>query len=157
MSEPLVTQAQLEGLLRRLRAIEECVGRTEVRESPGYATSTYTPTLQGGTTGGTTTYTFQSGKYTRQGNQITVSGQVAWSAATGTGEARISLPFAPVGGNSSGGVYVVGVTFANSAPEVLIGAGAYFTLGSPLTNAAIGVVQMEAAGNIIYTVTYFVA
>lgn len=118
---------------------------------------TYTPTYQGGTTGGTTTYTFQNGKWTRQGNQITVIGQVAWSAATGTGEARFSLPFAPVGGNSSGSVYVTNVTFANSAPEVLIGAGAYFTLGSPLTNAAIGVVQMEAAGNVTFQVTYFIA
>jgi hypothetical protein len=124
---------------------------------PQMEQGTYTPTYQGGTLAGTTTHTFQSGKWSRQGNQITVIGQVAWSAATGTGEARISLPFAPVGGNSSGSVYVTGVTFANSAPQMLIGAGAYFTLGSPLTNAAIAVVQMEAAGNVTFQVTYFVA
>jgi hypothetical protein len=122
-----------------------------------YATGTYTPTYQGGTTGGTTTYTFQDAAWTRIGNVIVVRGQVAWSAATGTGTARISLPIVANGGNFAGACVLNGVTFANSAPEVQITAGdLFFILRSPLTNAAPTDVAIEAAGNVIWTLTYFV-
>ena len=121
-----------------------------------YKKSTYTPTYLGGTTAGVTTYTFQNAAWTRKGNEITVRGQVVWTAATGTGNAQISLPFAPGTGNFAGSLYLSGVTFANSAPELLTSAGnTFFTMGSPLTNAAPTIVAIEAAGNITFTVTYF--
>lgn len=147
MSDDLADQR----LARRIAAL--LPGLRFVQQEQG----TYTPTYLGGTTAGTTTYTFQSGKYTRVGNLVTVIGQINWSAATGTGEARFSLPFAPVGGNSSGSVYLSAVTFANNTPGILLGVGAHFTLTSPLTNAAGGIVQVEAVGALVWQVTYFIA
>lgn len=59
-----------------------------------YTEGTWTPTLVGETTAGTTTYASQVGFYTRIGNMVTVWGRVAISAATGTGNMLFgSLPF----------------------------------------------------------------
>lgn len=117
---------------------------------------TYAPTYLGGTTPGTTTYSLQDAAWVRLGNIIVVRGQVVWTNATGTGNAQISLPSAPGSGNFTGSLYLSAVTFANSAPELLASAGnAFFTMGSPLTNAAPTVVAIEAAGNITFEVAYF--
>ena len=59
-----------------------------------YSTGTFVPTMVGGTVAGATTYTVQQGYYTRIGNQVTVWGYVAGTAATGTGDALFgALPF----------------------------------------------------------------
>ena len=59
-----------------------------------YEEGTFTPTAVGGTTTGTTTYTFQYGYYTKIGRQVNLTILVAWSALTGTGNLRIgNLPF----------------------------------------------------------------
>lgn len=55
---------------------------------------TFTPTLAGGTTAGTTTYTLQYGYYTLIGNIVQIIGYINCSAATGTGIIVIGgLPF----------------------------------------------------------------
>lgn len=160
MSDALVTQAQLEGLLRRLRALETRIARTEVIERPEYRFGTYAPAYDGGTTSGVTTYTFQVGAYVRIGSVVIATGIVGWSAATGTGSARITLPFATANVTDqdySGSADYVGVTFANSTPTIeLLANNIRFVMRSPLTNAAGAVVQVEAAGQVIFTVTYFV-
>jgi hypothetical protein len=119
---------------------------------------TYTPTYLGGTTPGATTYSAQQGAWWRYGPIVLVTGTVTWSAATGTGTARISLPFtaASTANQNLGGACVVsGVTFANSAPELfIVPATAYFTLVSPLTNAAAAAVAIEAAGTIVFSAFY---
>ena len=120
------------------------------------ASGTRTPTYVGGTTAGVTTYGFQTAAWVREGNKITDIGQINWSAATGTGEARISLPFAPVGYNVTGSVWLSGVTFVNSTPTPFAGANLYFVLDSPLTNAGNTRVQVEAAGSIVWVLTYFI-
>ena len=143
--------------------------QTQVTERPGgvtgfdtfYATGTYVPTYAGGTTAGATTYTTQFGAWTRIGNVVIATGTVVWTAATGTGNAQFSLPFTTANVTDqffSGGCRTVNVTFTNSAPQVrFVNNSAFFILESPLTNAASAIVQMEAAGNVIFTVTYFVA
>lgn len=160
MSEPLVTQRELEGLLRRLRALETRLGQVEVRESPGYATGVYTPTYLGGSTPGTTTYSVQQGSYTRIGNVVFFTATVVWTNATGTGDARISLPFTAANvtnQNFSGSVRLVNVTFASGSPQMQITSNtAYFIMVSPATNAAGTTVAIEAAGNIIASGFYFV-
>jgi hypothetical protein len=119
---------------------------------------TYTPTYVGGTTAGTTTYLLQEGEFRRFGNVVHCSGRINWSAATGTGEARILLPSVPAGAyRSTGSLFVDGVTFANTMPQMLVVPGQqYFTMYSALTNAAPTVVAVEAAGLIIWSLTYFI-
>lgn len=111
MSEPLVTQAQLEGLLRRLRAIEERVGRTEVQERGYYEAGSFTPTLVGSTTPGTFTYTAGVNlvEWTRDGNRVLFNGRLSISAIT----------VAPVGNMS-----IDGWPFAAVADATLVVAGA---------------------------------
>jgi len=157
MTPPLITQAHVEDILRRLRKLETRVGRTQVRERSNYDFITRVPTYTGGTTAGVTTYAFQGAAYRVNGNQITDIGQINWSASTGTGEARFSLGVAPVTYNASGIAWLSGVTFANNTPIIQANAGnLYFVLDSPLTNAGNTRVQMEAVGSVIWVVTYFI-
>lgn len=59
-----------------------------------YSNGTWTPTMVGGTTAGTTTYTAQNGYYTRIGNLATIQGVVTGTATTGSGIAQFgSFPF----------------------------------------------------------------
>lgn len=59
-----------------------------------YGQGSFTPTLEGASGNGSTTYTSQIGRYTRIGNIVFVEGYVAWSASTASGFARIGgLPF----------------------------------------------------------------
>lgn len=142
------------------RYIRDIQNRLDLLESTAhlnYAKGTYTPTYLGGTTVGVTTYTFQAGGWRRVGNQLTVVGQINWSAATGTGDARISLPIAPSGFNFAGSLWISAVTFANGTPQLQANAGnTYFIMNSPLTNAGSPTIQIEAAGTVIWTATYFV-
>lgn len=144
-------------IMRHLRDVQDRLERIETVDVLLDDSDTYTPTYIGGTTAGTTTYTFQSGAWKRFGSQIVVIGQINWTAATGTGEARISLPFTPVGYNVSGTVWLGSITFANSTPLVFASpsSGAYFVLDSPLSNAGATRVQVEAAGTLIWQLTYF--
>lgn len=137
-----------------IRALADDLERLR-KTDVGAVGATYTPTYNGATPG-VTTYTFQSGAWTRNDNEITVRGQVNWSAATGTGDAQISLPFAPGAGNFTGALWLSSVTFAAGSPELRLSAGdTFFTMISPATNAAGTVVAVEAAGVVVWTVTYF--
>ena len=142
---------------RAIREIADDLERLRKADVGGVAVA-YTPTYVGGTTAGATTYTLQQGSYVRLGPVVIATGAVIWTAATGTGNARISLPFPAVAViNFTGSVRVESVTFANSTPEVeFSNTQQFFVMRSPLTNAGGAVVQVEAAGNIIFTITYFI-
>ncbi len=90
----------LTGVTGAVPAFSATPSVTSITLSGGNALSAYvestswTPTIVGGTTAGTTTYTTQHGSYVRIGNLVWVSLFVACSAATGTGDVRIgNLPF----------------------------------------------------------------
>lgn len=147
-----VTHRTLDDILRRLAHLEA------VSRIP-YASGTYLPTYLGATTAGATTYTLQVGGYLRLGRLILAAGIVVWTAASGTGNAIVSLPFTAnptAGAYQSGSLRLTGVTFANHTPQMLINpATAYFQMDSPLTNANPTTVAVEAAGNIVFTAVYF--
>ena len=59
-----------------------------------YEEGTWTPTVRGEGTAGTTTYTLQEGYYTKIGNTVFLYCSVSYSAATGTGPLQIQgVPF----------------------------------------------------------------
>ena len=120
----------------------------------------WTPTYDGATPG-TTTYSLQVGAWRRVGSIMIATCIIVWTAATGTGNARIALPVASVNVTNldyGGSASLQNVTFANSTPTIeVVGGNAFFQLRSPLTNAAGALVQVEAAGTLVFTVTYFVA
>ena len=147
------------------RNIGRRLEQTQVVERPGasgqttfFSTGTYVPTYLGGTTAGATTYVVQQGAWTKIGDLVFVTGTVQWSAATGTGNAQISLPFTAINvanQNHSGSLWVATVTFANGTPQLLISPNtAYFIMTSPLTNAANTTVAVEAAGVVAWSVAY---
>lgn len=124
-----------------------------------YDANTYTITYLGGTVPGATTYTLQTGAYVRVGALVVATGTVVWTAASGTGNAQISLPFAAANVTNqfySGSVRVDSVTFANGSPEIIMSPNtSFFSLVTPITNAASPTLAVEAAGNIVFTVSYF--
>ena len=146
--------------LRRLAALEKALGIAKTRETPYTLSSSYTPTYTGGTLAGVTTYSQQIGEYRRVGDLIVVSGRVTWTAATGTGQARIGLPFAAA--NISGmqwaaSLWTSGVTYGGGPPQAQVTTTTdYLALWTPTSNTTIAAVLMEAAGAIIFTVSYFV-
>lgn len=146
--------------LRNMARQRRAVGQTIVKEIPIYDEGTWVPTYLGATTPGVTTYTVQVGAWTRIGRIIVATGRVVWTAATGTGIALISLPFTS---DSTANVrYALavrtdGVTFANNNVVGRLDPGvAVFQMNSLLTNAAPTAVNIEAAGDVIFTATYFV-
>jgi len=50
-----------------------------------YEKGTWTPTIEGGSSPGTTTYALRTGRYTKIGRVVQVECEVSWTAATGTG------------------------------------------------------------------------
>jgi hypothetical protein len=68
---------------------------TDANTLDDYEEGTWTPTIFGATTAGTTTYTLQVGSYTKIGRKVFCNLQCTWSAQTGTGSLKIGgLPFA---------------------------------------------------------------
>jgi len=125
-----------------------------------YEQGTWTPQVLGSTSG-TTTYTNQTASYVKVGNMVSVSGYVAWSAATGTGTMRIyGLPFT-TGSTlhylAAGSVfmnnidiptgYLTPVMYAENNKTYLV---IYYTRD----NATWQVAQMDSAGGLIFQITY---
>ncbi len=150
------------------RNIARRLEQTQVVERPGgvtghdifYEASTYTPTYTGATTAGVTTYSVQAGFWVRLGKVAIVTGTVGWTAATGTGDVNVSLPFTAenvANQNFSLSLRNTGVTFAAGTPQgQILPNTAFFTLQSPVTNGGSTPVAIEAAGTIIFTATYFI-
>ena len=153
MSDPFLT------IQRQVQLLTDTLERLR-KSDIGTVAGTYTPTYQGGTTAGVTTYTTQQGAWTRVGNTVIVTGTVVWATATGTGDAQIVLPFTAANvanQNFAISIRTTAVTFASGTPQGQIAANTnYFTMQSPLTNAASTAVAVEAAGNVIFTAIYFI-
>lgn len=85
--------------------------------------TSFTPTLTGQSTAGTTTYSSQTGVYSRIGNIVVVQLDIQISAATGTGNVVIGgLPFTVNGANFIGAAYLSGYTMPVGTTSALIDA-----------------------------------
>jgi len=128
-----------------------------------YEEGTWTPTIAGSTTAGTSTYTAQVGRYTKIGRQVTVHAYVVYSGGTGAGDLWIaSLPFAsanvtdnyPAGSCAFNNITTPASSqiYAISYPNLAIIAFQSFPLGGgTLANLA-----YDAAGSIVASMTYIV-
>ncbi len=156
-------------MLKLLYDNNQRLKQTETREVPGnvpgfsqfYDVGTFTPAYSGLTTAGVTTYTTQQGRWVRIGAAVFFTASIVWTAATGTGLAQFSLPFTTI--NTANQNYAImvrteAVTFANGSVQGLVlPNSAVMFLSSPITNGASTLSNVEAAGNIVYTGTIFVA
>lgn len=129
-----------------------------------YEEGTFTPTVRGSSTTGTGTYTQQKGWYTKVGRQVTVNVWLLWTAHTGTGYLQFSdLPF--VANNTSGNYSGIAIAYqsniqstANTVIYGLVenGANIITVTQTPVAGGTYGLVSMDTAGEIAFTVTYWV-
>lgn len=138
---------------RAIHALERTISDAKTPDALYRDANSYTPVYSGATTAGVTTHTTQTGSWVRLGSLVLVWGQVIWTAATGTGNAQISLPFTPSVTSTLGNVRSNNVTFAAGAPEILT-VGAFVQFRSPTTNAATTPVAVEAAGDLVFAVAF---
>lgn len=127
-----------------------------------YEEGTFTPAIVGSNSAGSGTYTTQTARYTRIGNQVTVSINLVWSAHTGTGDMSVSgLPF------TSGSAVSSPISVA--AYNLSVSAGWYLTGRIQTNSTSIQLLQMPTGGGtwasvpmdtsvdaLIITATYFV-
>lgn len=146
-------------MLRALKEQGRRIGQTEVKEVPGNP-QTWTPTMIGGTSAGVTTYAAggQAGHYMRIGPLIYASALVSWTAATGTGVMRFSLPFAAIAGagrDYAAAIYTENVVIGSFTPYgLLLPGNNYIELYTPSSGGASSGIAVEAAGVVIYTIMY---
>lgn len=125
--------------------------------------ATYAPDYYGATTAGATTYTTQTGSYVRIGSVVHVWGYLVWTAATGTGNARISLPFTAASSgfrNIPVDLRVSALTVTNEILQGSIDISTNYiqlesaTVGPAITNA---IEPVRATGNLGFYAVYPVA
>ncbi len=122
---------------------------------------TWTPTIVGGTVAGTTTYSTQTGTYSRIGNIVTIQATLSISAATGTGNANIGgFPFNPTN-PAQGVVYFDGSGWAwpagRTSLSLFINTSGVGTLQVSGTSVGIMGIQMtNSALQLFFTCTYLV-
>lgn len=134
MSESLVTQVQLGDLIRRIRALEQRIGRTEVRERLLSQQGVWTPVLAGDTTAGSFTYGAENGaEFTRHGNRVFINGRVRISA---------------VAVNPAGALRITGLPFVAASSASAIAGGVEFSLWHGITLTA---GRTELGGRILGT------
>lgn len=120
-----------------------------------YEEGTFTPVLVGTTVAGTGTYSVQSGGYVKVGRLVHVMGRVTWSAHTGTGQMTISgLPFGFATYNSAVTLSISGITFPANSVVHGFGSGTALQLFTSVSDTGRIVLPMEAAGDIMFQITY---
>jgi len=136
-------------------------------ELGGVTTGTFTPTISGSGTSGSGTYTTQIGNYMQLsagsgiGRVVFATGQVAWTAHTGTGNMRIA-GFPSIFG-SNGTFHLGSITYANivlpsnSVQAYLRGnnAQSIARLQTAQDNGVVRDVAMDSSGEINFSIVYF--
>jgi hypothetical protein len=128
-----------------------------------YEEGTFTPTVTGGSTAGSGTYSSQVGKYVKIGGKVFVEVALAWSAHTGTGNMFLTgLPFTSAADEAGAGISVGRVNnLAITALCYLIGYmvnsnTAIALRAIPIGGGAEDVVGLDTAAEINYSITYMV-
>lgn len=129
-----------------------------------YEEGTFTPTIIGNSTSGVGTYTAQFGSYTKIGNRVFFSINIAWSAHTGTGYILVDgLPFTITNNNANLAAiatYLAADT-ALSAGKILqtrtvIGASRLLPTQYSTGGTGVAVVNITASGGFYLTGYYYV-
>ena len=142
---------------------------TDGNKFDDYEEGSFTPTVVGGTSAGTTNHTHRTGRYVKVGKLVTCHVYANWTSADGTGNMEIGgLPFAcdndtsDAGLQQAGPVMVNNLTFpTNHEDSYLVTHSwygiSYLRLYACGHNLSWEAQQMEGAGAVIFTVTYSAA
>jgi len=125
-----------------------------------YEEGTFTPSVAGGTTAGTATYTQRVGVYTKIGRQVSVQIDLGWNSGTGTGLLTITgLPFADTS-NTNPAITIgffdgITLTASNYALAYIPSLSSTIDIvQTPVGGGTLTSVAYDAAGRIILNVTY---
>jgi hypothetical protein len=129
-----------------------------------YEEGTFTPSIVGGTTAGTASYTVAQGYYTKIGNRVFLQCYINWSSGTGTGSLLIgNLPFTSSSSSNSQGGFVisyinnVGLTASNYAFALLQANKTTVDIFQyPVGGGATNSVAYDASGELVISGQYFV-
>ncbi len=132
-------------------------------ELDDYEEGTFTPTVSGGSTAGTGTYSTQAGKYVKIGGMVFAEVALEWSAHTGTGNMFLTgLPFTSAANEAGSGISVGRVS------NLAIATNSYLTGYIIASNTAVALraiptgggaessVTLDTAAAINYSITYMV-
>jgi hypothetical protein len=128
-----------------------------------YEEGTWTPTFTGSISNPTVTYGTQLGQYTKVGRQVTCTGRISISSASGgSGQTRISgLPFA--NGSSQMGFFAMQQNNGTGASAILVssyldGNITYLQLWANQPQNGFATYNLPLSGGIdfIYTFSYFI-
>lgn len=126
-----------------------------------YQEGTFTPVVEGGTTAGVGTYSFQYGRFNRISNRVFFDILIIWSAHTGTGGIVVAgLPFASLALNraalsvvSNNIVYTAGSTLR---ARVNASASSIQIVQEPSGGGALITVPMDTAGELSISGSYLI-
>jgi hypothetical protein len=122
-----------------------------------YTRQAFTPVIEGTSSPGVGTYTVQKGIFSKNGNAVTFSLHVAWSAHTGTGNIRfVGLLFPGIADLDQQPVSVLAsnLTFSNQLGAAISSSNPYGNLYTISTGGAVAMVPMDTAGELWITGTY---
>jgi len=128
-----------------------------------YEEGTWTPTVIGGASAGTGTYTTQAGKYTIVGNTVFISVYLVWTGHTGTGTMIFELPFTPNAGSLKYSSVSIGYTNSlnwgsGSFPSMHIHPSSnQLYLGSANVSGSWSNASVDSAASIIFAGHYHIA
>ena len=124
-----------------------------------YQEGIWTPVIEGATSAGAGTYTKQYGTYTRIGNRVLATMDVAWSAHTGTGDLLVSgMPyFATILTIRDFPVTPIGISYT-AGDQFLLGTGGAswvkFNLVKIATTGVESAVGIVSSGRLVATLEY---
>lgn len=113
----------------------------------------YTPTVYGSSVTGSGTYTVQTGFYREIGDALYLQIDIEWTAHTGSGELRVTIPsgYTFVGNCIQSGVLVEDITFTNTPFLIAYNGQSHLRLNQNISGGSPSTVSLPSAGRIIFT------
>ena len=128
-----------------------------------YEEGTWNPTIQGTTGAGTASYNTRTGRYTKIGNLVYLTGEINWTSGSAGGEMQVAnLPFTPGTdcegiGNMMGHVLTVGGDTANIAFYVGPGVNYAYLYQTRQGHQGWNTLNYDGDGAIIFNVQFRVS
>lgn len=119
----------------------------------------WTPAIVGSGTAGAGTYTSRVGRYIIEDGWVTVDAWLVWTAHTGTGNIRLSLPFTHKNDGIPAIATIVGsnLAFTGQLTGYVDAGQSQITLLSMTNGAALGLQAMDTAATLGFRVSYPIA
>ena len=146
---------ELLDVINGVRFPSSFVGSSDAKTLDDYYEGAWTPVLVGVTSAGTGTYSAQVGTFTKIGNVVHFDIYIVWTAHTGTGQMKITLPFtAGTGVEYVCNVFLANLTFSNSLAGVILSGDDDISLFTYASNSARSALNMDTAATLSISGTY---